>query len=219
MNTMQDAVDSALELSQRLGQHAHLTVEQTTEIIGKTLDPIAKNALVQSVAKIPGLNWLLIGIGQVDIKKAEADVIRLKTQFPTDDHWAIAQHVINETSLEAATVGLLTNIIPPIALALFAVDLAAVTKLQAEMVYRMAAVYELDLQAPERRGEVIAIYGVSLGTGTPIKAGLSFVELIPALGAAVGASSNAALIQVLGLAARQFYETKVQMKANPNDNQ
>jgi uncharacterized protein (DUF697 family) len=214
MNTFQDAMRSAIDLSTELGQSAHLTVEQATETIGKTLTPVAENPVVQSLAKIPGLNWLLIGIGQVDVNKAKADVARLKTQFPLEDRGAIAQHVINETAIEAAKVGFLTNIIPPIALALFAVDLAAVTKLQAEMVYRMATVYGFDPHDAVRRGEVIAIYALSLGTGTPIKAGLSFVELIPVVGIAVGASSNAALIQVLGAIARQFYETKLDM--NPN---
>ncbi|MEB3210836.1 MAG: hypothetical protein VKL39_05755 [Leptolyngbyaceae bacterium] len=216
MNSFQDAVKSAVGISQELGRSAHLTVEQATEVIGKTVAPISENSFVQTLAKIPGLNWLLIGIGQVDIAKAEADVTRLKSQFPMEERWAIAQRVINETSMEAAKVGFLTNIIPPIALALFAVDLAAVTKLQAEMVYRIAAVYGFDLRDSVRRGEVIAIYGLSLGTGTPIKAGLSFVELIPVVGVAVGASSNAALIQVLGGVARQFYETKIEMAAASN---
>ncbi|MEO1404673.1 MAG: hypothetical protein AAFV72_25970, partial [Cyanobacteria bacterium J06635_1] len=110
------------------------------------------------------------------------------------------------TTLAAAGTGFVTNIIPPVALALFAVDLAAVSKLQAEMLYRIAGVYGFDLNDPARRGEAIAVFTASLGTSGVIKTGLSAVELVPAVGAVVGASTNGALVYTLGIAARQFYE-------------
>ncbi|NES73730.1 MAG: hypothetical protein F6K24_55350, partial [Okeania sp. SIO2D1] len=97
---------------------------------------------------------------------------------------------------------------PPIALALFGVELAATTKLQSEMLYQIAGAYGLDLNEPARRGEVLGIFGLSLG-GSMLKGGLSFVEIIPGIGPVVGASTNAVTIYSLGYTACQFYEAKL----------
>ncbi len=203
------------EVSDRLTDAAYSSLEGATQTIGNTLHPIASHATVQTIAGLPWLSWLLLWLGQVDRAKAKADVEALQRQYPAETEEAIAQRIIDNTALEAGRVGLLTNILPPVALALFAVDLAAMTKLQAEMVYRVAGAYGFDLSDPVRRGEVIAMYGLSLGTGTPIKTGLSFVELVPVVGAFVGASSNAILLYLLGSAARQFYEAKRERRSVP----
>lgn len=205
---VKSSAQEAIKLTEWLGETTYTTIEQATESIGNTLTPVAENPVVRSIAKVPGLNWLLLWLGQVDIQKAQADVNDLRLKYPTENDSQIAQRVVDQMAVEAAKVGLLTNIIPPVALALLAVDLVAVTKLQAEMVYRIAAAYQFSLDEPIRRGEVIAIYGLSFGSASPIKAGLSFVELLPIVGAAVGASSDAILIYTLGLVARQFYEEK-----------
>lgn len=110
-------------------------------------------------------------------------------------------------AIQAGGIGLATNILPPIAAALFAVDLATVVRLQAEMVYEIAAAYGLDLEDPARRGEVIALFGLSLGSGT-LKTGLSFLEIIPGFGAILGASTNAVMLYGLGYVTCRFYETK-----------
>jgi uncharacterized protein (DUF697 family) len=47
-----------------------------------------------------------------------------------------------------------------------------------------------------------------MGGSGVLKGGLSFVELIPVIGAVVGASSNATLIYSLGYIACRFYEAK-----------
>ncbi len=198
----------AIAFTEAAGQNIHATVEQATKYIGEAIDPIANNSAVQTISKIPGVNWLLLGMGQVNTDKAAADVARLRAQHPMESDGEIAQRVVNNMALQAGRIGLLTNIVPSVALALLAVDLVAVTKLQAEMVYRVAAAYGFDINDAVRRGEVIAIYGLSFGTGTPLKASLSFVEAVPVVGAAIGASSDAILLYLLGTVARQFYEAK-----------
>lgn len=198
----------AIAFTEQAGQNVHATVEQATKYIGEAIAPIANHSAVQTMSKIPGLNWLLLWMGQVDTDKAAADVARLRAQHPMEGDADIAQRVVDNMAMQAGRVGLLTNIVPSVALALLAVDLVAVTKLQAEMVYRIAAAYGFDVTDPVRRGEVIAIYALSFGTGTPLKAGLSFLEVVPVVGAAIGASSDAILLYALGIAARQFYEAK-----------
>lgn len=203
---------TAIATSTRVGElatdSAHTALEQTTESVGRTLQPIAENPAVDYVAKVPGLGWLTSALGRVDKVKAEADVLKLKAKYPHESAEDLAHRVIVDTTIRAGGIGFATNIIPPVALGLFAVDLAAVAALQSEMLYRIAATYDFDVADPARKGEALAIFGLSLGTSTAVKSGLSVVELIPLVGAAVGASSNAGILYSFGIAASQFYKRK-----------
>jgi uncharacterized protein (DUF697 family) len=183
-------------------------VEQGTETVGRMVTPIAEHPLTKYASKVPGINLLMTALGQVDIEQAQKEVNQLRQQYPLETSEQIAQRIMVDTAMKAGGIGLLTNFIPPLALTLFAVDIAAVTTLQAEMVYRIAAAYDFPLTDPTRRGEVLAIFGLSLGGSSALKVGLGIVELIPLVGAAVGASSNAGLIYTLGYAASQFYDSK-----------
>lgn len=183
-------------------------VEQSTETVGHMVTPIAEHPLTKYAAKVPGINLLMTALGQVDVVQAQKEVDSLRQQYPLETSEQIARRVVADTAIKAGGIGLLTNFIPPLALTLFAVDIAAVTTLQAEMVYRIAAAYGFPLNDSARRGEVLAIFGLSLGGSSALKVGLGIVELIPLVGAAVGASSNAGLIYTLGYAASQFYDAK-----------
>lgn len=77
------------------------------------------------------------------------------------------------------------------------------------MIYQIACVYGLDLKDHARKGEVIAIFGLSLGGGQALKAGLGFLRNIPVAGAVIGASTNAVTLYALGYAACRFYEAKI----------
>ena len=191
-----------------IGPTAQQFVEQGTETVGKIVTPIAENPLVKYAAKVPGINWLLSALGQVDVDLAQQEVDKLRQEYPLESPDQLAHRIMVDTALKAGGIGLLTNFIPPLALTLFAVDLAAITALQAEMIYRIAAAYGFSLKDPARRGEVLAIFGLSVGGSGTLKLGLGLVELLPGVGAVVGASSNAALLYSLGYAACRFYEAK-----------
>jgi uncharacterized protein (DUF697 family) len=197
-STLEDAIASPLQE----------LVEQGTETIGNIVTPIAENPLVKYATKLPGISWLMAALGQVNAETVEKDVTALQQQYPLETPQQLAQRVVADSAFRAARIGLFTNILPPFALMLFAVDIAAVTALQAKMVYRIAAIYGFSLGEPTRRGEVLALWGLSMGGSSVLKAGLSVVEVIPLLGAAVGIASNAALLQSLGYVAIQFYEKK-----------
>jgi len=183
-------------------------IEQGTETIGKMVTPIAEHPLTKYASKVPGINVLLAALGQVDVDQAQKEVDKLRLEYPLDTPEQLARRIIADAALKGGGIGLATNFVPPLALALFGIELAAVTALQAEMVYRIAAAYGFSLQDPTRRGEVLAIFGLSVGGSGALKSGLSFVELLPVIGAFVGASSNAALLYSLGYVACQFYEAK-----------
>jgi hypothetical protein len=87
------------------------------------------------------------------VEKAQNEVDKLRQEYPLETPEQLAHRIMVDTALKAGGIGLLTNFVPPLALTLFAVDLAAVTALQAEMVYRIAAAYGFSLKDPARRGE------------------------------------------------------------------
>lgn len=203
-----DITGNTIAVGKTVGPAAQQFVEQGTQQVGKIVTPIAENPLIKFATKVPGINVLLAALGQVDEEKAHNEVEKLRQEYGLETPEQLAHRIIVETSLKAGGIGLLTNFVPPLALTLLPVDLAAVTALQAEMVYRIAAAYGFSLQDPTRRGEVLAIFGLSVGGSGVLKGGLSFVELLPVIGAVVGASSNAALLYSLGYVACRFYEAK-----------
>jgi uncharacterized protein (DUF697 family) len=195
-------------VTKTVGPATQQFVEQGTETVGKIVTPIAENPLIKFASKLPGINLLLTALGQVDLEKAQNEVDKLRQEYPLETPSQLSHRIMVDTALKAGGIGLLTNFVPPLALTLFALDLAAVTALQAEMVYRIAAAYGFSLKDPTRRGEVLAIFGLSVGGSGVLKVGLGFVELLPVVGAMVGASNNAALLYSLGYLTCRFYEAK-----------
>lgn len=203
-----DAVSEAVATAHQVAAATRQLLEQGTETVGKMVTPIAEHPLTQYAAKVPGINVLLTALGQVDIERAQNEVDKLRQEYPTEIPEQLAHRIIVDAALKAGGIGLATNFLPPLALALFGVELAAVTALQAEMVYRIAAAYGFSLSDPQRRGEVLAVFSLSVGGSGVLKVGLGIVELLPVIGAAVGASNNAGLIYSLGYGASRFYEAK-----------
>lgn len=183
-------------------------VEQGTETVGSVVTPIATHPVTQFAVKVPGLSWLMAALGQVDTEAVERDVAALRQAHPSDSGEQLAQRAIAEMTWRAAAIGLTTNFVPPLALMLLAVDLGAIAALQAEAIYRIAACYGFSPSDPARRGEVMAIWGLSTGSSGVMKSGLSVVELIPLIGAAAGTVGNATMLYGLGQVACWFYEAK-----------
>ncbi|RMG08376.1 MAG: hypothetical protein D6728_14555 [Cyanobacteria bacterium J055] len=190
-------------------------LEEFTTHTGKALAVLADNPLLRPVSKVLGKDWILAVLGLVNLENARKATAEWQTRYPYESPSQISHRIIVDKAVKAGGVGLATNILPPIAAALFAIDLAALVRLQAEMVYEIAAAYGLDLEDPARRGEVIALFALSLGSGT-LRTGLSFLEIIPGFGAILGASTNAIMLYTLGYLTCQFYEKKqAQTPAEP----
>ncbi|MGD1919691.1 MAG: hypothetical protein ACFCAD_12835 [Pleurocapsa sp.] len=187
-------------------------LEKTTVSTGETLEWIASNPILKSADNIIGLDWLMTFLGKVDTSRVQANVAKMRSQYPNETPNQIANRLIVEKTWKGGRLGLLTNIIPPIAALFLGIELIATTKLQTEMVYEIAAAYGVDLNEPARRGEVLAIFGLSLGADV-LKTGLTIVEIIPGIGAVVGASTNAAMLYVLGQTACRFYQEKTSSTA------
>ncbi|WP_448604431.1 hypothetical protein [Thermoleptolyngbya sp.] len=216
-STVADAAVSTAEAAvTTVVPDAHNWVERGTETVGRIATPIAENPLVKGATQVPGLKWLLAALGQVSLTEVRDDVATLHQQYPAETPRQLARRIISETAMKAAGIGLATNIAPPIALGLFGIEIAAISALQAEMIYRIAAVYGFELEDPSRRGEVMALWGVSSSSAGVVKAGVSLVEAIPFAGPAVSIGSNASLLYGLGYAAVRFYENKLAQSDRPS---
>ena len=207
-NFITEAANTLNKLTETVTTQVQELLEQTTATTGATMDAIAANPILESADRIIGLDWIMTFLGKVDTEKIKATVEQVRAQHPDETPQQIAHRLIVEKAWSGGRLGLLTNIIPPIAALFLGVELIATTKLQTEMVYEIAAAYGLDLNEPARRGEVLAIFGLSLGADA-LKTGLTVVEIIPGIGAVVGASTNAAMLYVLGQTACRFYEAKI----------
>lgn len=231
-NSFQDFIEFAQQTSQtvadtlktattaageKFGVALYEFVGEGTEKIGEVVTPIVTHPWIQFATKVPGVNWLMAALGQVNVNVVQQEIETLKRTYPLEDAEALAQRVITDTAWKAAGIGLVTNFVPPLALTLLAVDLGAVAALQAGMIYRIAAIYGFSPTEPARRGEVLAIWGLATGSSGVMKTGLSVVELAPVVGAAVGSAGNAALLYGLGQVAYRFYEAKQKAMADEDD--
>jgi uncharacterized protein (DUF697 family) len=208
-NTGKAVIDKALELGDAAAKQTYRWIGQTTQGTGQAVTFVGNLPLVRRVSGVLKLDWL-VGIGdRVNLDKAEAEVKQLQQEYPNEYPSEIAHRIMVQKAIQAGGVGLASSILPGVAAALLAIDLAATTAIQTEMVYEIAAAYGMDLHDPARKGEVLAIFGLALGGGNAMKAGLGFLRNVPLAGAMIGASTNATMLYALGYAAREFYEAKL----------
>ena len=184
-------------------------ISSATSSAGFAIETVGNSPLIRKAAEVFNADWFLKIIDQVDAVASEAEVQRLKQQYPNDSAYQIAQRIIGQKAVFAGASGFATTIVPGSAAALFAVDLAATTSLQAEMVYQIACAYGMDLKDPARKGEVVAVFGLAFGGKMAIKAGLGLLRNIPLAGAVIAASSDAVMLYTLGQASCSFYEAKL----------
>lgn len=204
------ALETASSVGEAAGKQGYELIEKSTQTAGEAVSAVSDNWLVKNASGFLKLDWIFGGVDEVDLHKAKAAVQKLQAEHPEESPREIAQRIIWEKSTYAGGVGLVSSIIPGIALPLLAIDFAATSRLQSEMILQIAAAYGLDLQEPARRGEVLAIFGLGMGGSRAVRLGLGTLRNVPIAGAVIGAGTNSAMLYSLGLAACQFYETKLQ---------
>lgn len=191
-------------------KQTHKLIEQATQTTGDVINHISENWFIRKLTGALNLNWLIGPSESVDLEKAAASVNKLKQKYPHESPSQISHRIMVDKATKAGGIGLASSILPGVAAALLAIDLAATTKLQSEMLYQIAAAYGLDLKDSSRKGEVLAIFGLGLGGGRLLRvAGLGLLRNVPFAGAAIATSSNATMIYSLGYAACRFYEAKL----------
>lgn len=202
------ASDVAVWMGEATVKQGYQWVEQATKGTGQAVIIVGSNPLVRRLSGVLRIDWLVRISDRVDLQKAQAAVQKLKHQYPDESPREIAHRIMVEKSMYAAGTGAVSSLVPGAALALLAIDLAATTALQTEMIYQIAADYNLNLEDPARKGEVLAIFGLALGGSKALQAGLGFMRNMPLAGAMIGAGTNATMMYTLGYAACEFYEAK-----------
>jgi HJR/Mrr/RecB family endonuclease/uncharacterized protein (DUF697 family) len=177
--------------------------------IGSTFNLVRHNPILKKLTKSFKIDALLSILEAVDIAQAEAEVRSLQQQYPDEKPDEIAHRIILSKTLLVAGSGLASSLVPGAALALAGVDLATTTMLSAELVYQVAAAYGKDLQSIDRKGEALAIFGLSTGGNLAIQAGINLVGVVPMAGAVINASASAAMMYALGYGACRFYEANL----------
>ncbi|WP_026734313.1 EcsC family protein [Fischerella sp. PCC 9605] len=204
------AAETAAGVGEATAKQAHQLIEQATHTAGQVTERLGENWLIRRVAGVLNLNWLVGASDNVDLEKAAAAVKKLQQEHPNESPSQIAHRIMVEKAAKAGGIGFASSMLPGFAAALLAIDLAATTQLQSEMIYQIAAAYGLDLKDPARKGEVLAIFGLALGGGRLLRtAGLGLLRNVPFAGAVIGASSNSTMVYSLGYAACRFYEAKL----------
>ncbi|MBE9005501.1 hypothetical protein IQ259_10695 [Fortiea sp. LEGE XX443] len=203
-------LDTALGVGVVAAKQTHKLFGQATQTTGELVNLLNQNWLIRKLSGFLNLNWLIGATENVDLEKAAATVKKLQQKYPQESPSQISHRIMMETATKAGGIGFASSILPGVAAALLAIDLAATLKLQSEMLYQIAAAYGLDLQEPARKGEVLTIFGLGLGGNRLLKAaGLALLRNVPFAGAAIATSSNAAMSYSLGYAACRFYEAKL----------
>ncbi|MEA5524925.1 hypothetical protein [Nodularia spumigena] len=203
-------LDTSIGAGVVAAKETYKLIEKGTQTTGDVVNHISENWLIKKLTGVLNLNWLIGASENVDLEKAEASVNKLKQKYPDESPSQIAHRIMVDKARKAGGIGLASSILPGVAAALLAIDLAATTKLQSEMLYQIAAVYGLDLKDPARKGEVLGIFGLGLGGGRLLRlGGLGLLRNVPFAGAAIATSTNATMIYSLGYAACRFYEAKL----------
>jgi DNA-directed RNA polymerase subunit alpha len=156
------------------------------------------------------INWVNEEILSLDLDAAAASARRLKERNfgkPVQD---IARILIVHKSLQTAGVDVVRAIpyAEDILSGLLRIDLPAIAKMSAEMVYQIAAIYGFNLYAPEREAEVLTAFGIALIGEKAIDDGIRWLKYGITASAAISASVKALMIYAIGNAACIFYEAK-----------
>jgi uncharacterized protein (DUF697 family) len=209
-NGKPSVIDAFTQFGQATVKQTQNIFEQGTQLTGQLINNLSNNWLIRRVSGVLNLNWLIGASDNVDLEKVAASVKKLKQKYPQESPSQIAHRIMMDKATKSGGVGLASSILPGIASALLAVDLAATMKLQTEMLYEIAAAYGMNLKDAARKGELLTIFGLGLGGNRLLKAaGLAFLRNVPFAGAAIAASSNATMTYSLGYAACRFYEAKL----------
>ena len=185
------------------------TAANVPQGLSDLVQAVNQNSELQSLTKVLKVDWLLQILDQVDVTKAAQQVQQLQERYPEATPARLARRIMTRKALYVGGTGWASSLLPGFAAAMVAVDLAATTAVQAEMGYQIAYAYGFDVHDENRKGEILAIFGLALGSNQVLKTGLTYLARgIPIAGAAVGASTNAVALYAVGHAAAQYYEAK-----------
>lgn len=200
--------DAAAQAGNDLMYPCHRWLDPLATSLGQAVAPVAAHPFVQGLTQMPGLGWLLAALGQVNLDQVRQEIDGLHQAQPQASPRALAHQVVAHTALKAAGVSAVSHLVPPLPLLLAGIEVSAVAVLQAQMIYRIAALYGYSPEDGERRGEVFAIWLLSASASGLLKTGRGLMNPLPWLGAMVDVATDTTLVYSVGYWACRYYETK-----------
>lgn len=158
------------------------------------------------------INWIC----GVDIYAVLGAAIKLKEKYKGYKSNEIAHRIIVEKSFQAAGLSILKGIgATQLINALGDIDIPTIATLSAEMIYLIAAVYDLDLSSPERQIEVIAAFGLTFLGEQAIDAGIDWMKCGLMPGLVMSATAKSLMIYAVGNIAISLYEVNLNQMLEP----
>ncbi len=124
-NFLAEASNTVDNITEALTTETQKFLEETTASTGQTLEWIASNPILKAADNTIGLDWLMAFLGKVDVAQVQQIVAQVRSQYPTETPNQIAHRLIIQKAWLGGRLGLLTNIIPPIAALFLGVELIA----------------------------------------------------------------------------------------------
>ncbi|WP_254567261.1 30S ribosomal protein S2 [Oscillatoria sp. HE19RPO] len=154
----------------------------------------------------------------VDFEQARNHVAGLKTKYPNHTRDAIANILIKETVLKVAGISYIEDLAPEdikdeiktVISSVANCDLKTITQECAEMVFKIAGIYDFELEDPMRRFEALAAFGIAWLGKRAINAGIGWLDVDFFDEINSRAVSQALMIFTVGNAARLFYKAKLE---------
>ncbi len=236
MTALSDSIKKAVSTSvYKAPPKAMSWIESLSEFLGDTVSKTKENWLSRLLTKYLGANWLLDLLEKVDIHKARKRVAKVQRAYPNESPAQISQRMIWSKAKYLGGIGFASGLVPPgLNVPFIVLDVITTVVVQMELVYEIAAAHGLDLEAPERKGELVLVMAVGAGSDRAVNAGLRVFERkvtpvlleqlakvlggklaekfvtrsIPLIGAVLGAGANITFLYALGKTAVQFYSQK-----------
>jgi uncharacterized protein (DUF697 family) len=149
-------------------------------------------------------------INLVKITQLQKIIADLKAKYSSEKPSGVVQRLLLQQITRASTIAGAIGIIPGKIAESMGFDQTALTLLEIETVYQIAAIYEFDIQLAERRNEVFAIFDRALRASRAARMYLGFTHIIPFAGGVLNAGTDGYVLYLIADTARTFYELKAQ---------
>ncbi|MBO0350799.1 30S ribosomal protein S2 [Phormidium pseudopriestleyi FRX01] len=202
-----DTIENTPELNQLNKLRSQANPEDWNQLVDWLLGQ-AKRSLARAIEPLAELLF------DVDFEQARNHVAELQTKYPNHTRDEIANILIKETLFKVARISYIEDLTPEdinyeIKNAISCVancDLKTITQECAEMVFKIAGIYDFDLNSPIRQFEALAAFGIAWLGKRAINAGIGWLDVDFFDEINIRAVSHALMIFTVGNAARLFYK-------------
>jgi uncharacterized protein (DUF697 family) len=139
------------------------SIEKSGAFVGSVIKRLNASEMYNLLAERFGINWFFNRIVSVDIEKTTKQVEKFKKKYPKANPDELVDKITSHKAFYTATIGFTSGLVPGNIPALV-FDFITTIGAQAELIYEIALIYEMDLEDETRKGEVLTL--IALGAGS-----------------------------------------------------